>query len=104
MFKHIFSFLNSLLGWLLLSFILSAFLYFLASVALIFVGIPVLDLCCSKDAMDASVYMWEVHGPYLFFGIAVTIVMVDEKITPIFFRKRRLAAQQEDTASHDRTS
>jgi hypothetical protein len=103
MLKRIFSEISTFLGCLLISLIASAFLYFLISAALIIIGFPILDLCCSDDFAETVVDWWEFYVPFFCYVICASIVLVDEKITPIFFRSQRLLAQKEDTSSRHRT-
>ncbi|GEM_PF-5484079 len=101
MLKRTLVFLGNLFGWLLISLILGAFIYFGTIIIMLFAGLPILNLV-SEDLIDPIMDWWMQYGPYACFAMAFVITIIVENNSPLFFLKRDPTLPKENDPPRNR--
>jgi len=101
MLKRALTFLGNLFGWLIISIILGAFIYFTTIIIMLFAGLPLMNFF-SEDLIDPVMNWWMSKGPYTCFVIAFVITIIVENNSPLFFLKRDPTLPKETDHPNDR--
>lgn len=86
MFKRTLTFLGNVFGWILISLIFGAFIFFFTILIMLFAGLPILNLI-SEDLIDPIMDWWMNKGPYICCIIAFILTIIVENHHPLFPKK-----------------